>query len=212
MFSISTIASSTRMPATRLSASRLMPFSVKPSESMKKNAGMHDSGIAIAEISVARQSRRKKKTTTTARKAPSNSERIDERYCSRVCLTLSSVSSMWTCGFSSLIFFSSAVTLSIVWTSDPPLALRTSNEATSRPLYLTIRRCSALPSRTEAMSPSRTTRLAEMGMRVSASDAAVRAPPSTRTDCSAPAICVRPPVASMLSARMAPLICAAVTP
>ena len=59
MFSISTIASSTRMPATRLSASRLMLLSVKPSAFMKKNAGTHDSGIASAEISVARQSRRK---------------------------------------------------------------------------------------------------------------------------------------------------------
>ena len=61
MFSISTIASSTSTPATRLSASRLMPFSVKPSRSMNQKVGIADSGMAIAEISVARQSRRNRK-------------------------------------------------------------------------------------------------------------------------------------------------------
>ena len=38
---------------------------------MNQNVGIADSGMAIAEMTVARQSRRKKNTTTTARMAPS---------------------------------------------------------------------------------------------------------------------------------------------
>ncbi len=71
MFSISTMASSTSTPATRLSASSDRKFSEKPSRSMNQKAGMADSGIAIAEISVARQSRRNSQTTRTANTAPS---------------------------------------------------------------------------------------------------------------------------------------------
>ena len=63
MFSISTIASSTSTPATSDSASRLMPFSVKPIQYMKANVGIADSGMASAEMAVARQSRRNSHTT-----------------------------------------------------------------------------------------------------------------------------------------------------
>jgi len=38
---------------------------------MNQKAGMAESGIAIAEMTVARQSRRNRKTTMTARTAPS---------------------------------------------------------------------------------------------------------------------------------------------
>ncbi len=39
-------------------------FSVKPISSMNQKVGIADSGIAIAEIRVARQSRRNRKTTS----------------------------------------------------------------------------------------------------------------------------------------------------
>ena len=71
MFSISTIASSTRMPVTSVIASRLTRLSEKPIASMAQKVGMTESGSAIAVTSVARISRRKMNTTTTARAAPS---------------------------------------------------------------------------------------------------------------------------------------------
>ena len=77
MFSISTIASSTRMPTTSESASRVTPLSVKPSSDIAQNAGMIDSGSAVEATSVARQSRRNRNTTSTASAAPSNSSAIE---------------------------------------------------------------------------------------------------------------------------------------
>ena len=78
MFSISTIASSTRMPVTRVIASRLTKLSEKPIRFMKKKAGRMDSGSATAASSVARQSRRKMNTTSVASAAPSSSECMAE--------------------------------------------------------------------------------------------------------------------------------------
>ncbi len=78
MFSISTIASSTSTPATRLSASSEMVFSVNPIMSMNQKAGMADSGMASAEMIVARQSRRNRNTISTASTAPSTMASIDE--------------------------------------------------------------------------------------------------------------------------------------
>ena len=71
IFSISTIASSTSTPATRPSASSDRKLRLNPRRSMNQKVGMADSGMASAEISVARQSRRKRNTTTTASTAPS---------------------------------------------------------------------------------------------------------------------------------------------
>ena len=48
----------TRMPVTRVIASRLTGLSEKPITLMTQKAGMIESGIAAAAISVARQSRR----------------------------------------------------------------------------------------------------------------------------------------------------------
>ncbi len=71
MFSISTMASSTRMPVTSVSASRLTRLSEKPITSTRKKVGMIDSGSATAAIMVARMSRRKRNTTMIASTAPS---------------------------------------------------------------------------------------------------------------------------------------------
>ena len=84
MFSISTMASSTNTPATSDRARRLMPFSENPINCMKAKVGMADSGIASAEIAVARPSRRKNHTTITARIEPSMNALSAESYCSRV--------------------------------------------------------------------------------------------------------------------------------
>ena len=77
MFSISTIASSTRMPTTSDSDSSVTTLIVKPNRCIAKKVGMIDSGSATAEISVARQSRRNAHTTITASRAPSNSSVIE---------------------------------------------------------------------------------------------------------------------------------------
>ena len=53
-------------------------LSEKPMRSMNRKVGTADSGMASAEISVARQSRKKRKTTTTARIAPSTIALIAE--------------------------------------------------------------------------------------------------------------------------------------
>ena len=71
MFSISTIASSTRMPTTSDRLSSVTTLTVKPSQCISAKVGMADSGSATAETRVARQSRRKNQTTMIASTAPS---------------------------------------------------------------------------------------------------------------------------------------------
>ena len=73
MFSISTMASSTRMPTLSVIASRLTMLSEKPSRFITQKAGMIDNGSVMAAMMVDRQSRRNRNTTTTARTAPSYS-------------------------------------------------------------------------------------------------------------------------------------------
>src|SRR5512134_3255355 len=63
MFSISTIASSTRMPTTSDSDSSVTTLMVKPIKYIAKKVGMIDNGSATAEIIVARQLRRNTHTT-----------------------------------------------------------------------------------------------------------------------------------------------------
>jgi hypothetical protein len=72
MFSISTMASSTRMPMTRVRASRVTTFSEKPITAMKKKVGISDTGMAMAVIRVARHSRRNRNTTRAASSMPSS--------------------------------------------------------------------------------------------------------------------------------------------
>ena len=79
MFSISTIASSTRIPVTSVTASKLTRLSEKPIMLMIANVGIAASGSAIAEISVARIFFKNRNTTMTARMEPSISVSIAER-------------------------------------------------------------------------------------------------------------------------------------
>ena len=71
MFSISTMASSTRMPVTSVIPNSETVLSEKPSSWITKKIGMIDSGRATAVMRVARQFRRSRKTMITARAAPS---------------------------------------------------------------------------------------------------------------------------------------------
>ena len=79
MFSISTMASSTRMPTTSDRLSRVTRLMENPRRCMAAKVGMIDSGSAVAEIRVARQSRRKNQTTITASSAPSYSSAMEPR-------------------------------------------------------------------------------------------------------------------------------------
>jgi len=59
------------MPVTMVMARRLTRLREKPAAAAAQNAGTIDKGKAIAEIKVARQSRKKTNTTAMARMAPS---------------------------------------------------------------------------------------------------------------------------------------------
>ena len=71
MFSISTMASSTRTPATSDRPSKVIMFNVNPIICMKAKVGIADNGMASAEMAVARPFRRNNHTTMTARMDPS---------------------------------------------------------------------------------------------------------------------------------------------
>src|SRR5260370_1046122 len=60
MFSISTMASSTRIPVDKVMARKLTRLSEKPRMSIAQNAGKIDSGSEIAAMMVARMSRKKR--------------------------------------------------------------------------------------------------------------------------------------------------------
>ena len=141
MFSISTIASSTSTPATSASASSESWFKLKPSRSMNQKVGIADSGMATAEIAVARQSRRKKNTTTTARIAPSIIAAMALSYWSSVYLTVLNSGMNFTPGFAASIsaIFSSASSKTV--TSEAPLARLIAKLTTSlsRTLLIEVR-------------------------------------------------------------------------
>jgi hypothetical protein len=66
------------MPVTSVIASRVTRLSEKPSAAIAQKVGIAESGSAIAETRVARQSRRNRKTTITESSAPSISVSMAE--------------------------------------------------------------------------------------------------------------------------------------
>ncbi len=70
MFSMTTMASSIRMPTDKERANMVIMLSEKPSISMTKKVPMIEVGMATAEMSVVLRFRRKKKMTRTARPPP----------------------------------------------------------------------------------------------------------------------------------------------
>ena len=70
VFSITTIASSTKMPIESESASMVMLLSVKPMKSMNAKVPITEVGIASAEMKVARQSCKNTQMISTVRIDP----------------------------------------------------------------------------------------------------------------------------------------------
>ena len=149
---------------------------------MNQKVGMAESGIATAEIAVARQSRRKKNTTTTARIAPSIMAAMALSYWSFVYLTVlkrgmnftpglaASISSIWTRASSNTV------------TSDAPFARDIAKLTTSLLRTLLIEVRSEKPSRTVATSESFTVRPPPSWICRSPSSNALALLPRTRTD------------------------------
>ncbi len=69
MFSISTVASSTRMPTARARPPRVMTFSVSPSQLMMMMETRIESGIEVTTTSVLRQLPRKRRIMRAVRPA-----------------------------------------------------------------------------------------------------------------------------------------------
>ena len=105
---------------------------------MNQKVGIADSGIATAEIAVARQSRRKKNTTTTARIAPSIIARIELVYCSSVYSTVLNSGMKRMPGFSASIAAISSSAAAKTVTSEAPLARLIAKLTTSRSRTLLI--------------------------------------------------------------------------
>ena len=178
---------------------------------MNQKVGIADSGMASAEMIVARQSRRNRNTTMTARIAPSIIAWIALSYWSIVYLTLSERRTNCTFGLRFISAASLTFAPSNTVTSDAPLARWKSKLMTCLPLIADAERCSAYRSRTCAMSASRTVRpFAEIWVWPRSN--ALLALPSTRTDCSDPAISARPPAAFRLIWRSCALTWDAVSP
>ncbi len=76
MFSISTVASSTRMPTASASPPRVMMLIVSPMAASSRMEQKMESGIEIAMTMVGRQSPRKSRIITAVSKAASSASRI----------------------------------------------------------------------------------------------------------------------------------------
>ena len=112
---------------------------MKPSQVLRnQKVGIADSGMAMAEITVARQSRRKKNTTTTARIAPSTIAEIELSYCCLVYSTEVNRVVTRTPGFSFSIFAISFVASSNTETSEAPRARAIEKVTTGLPPFLEI--------------------------------------------------------------------------
>ena len=100
-----------------------------------------------------------------------------------------------------------------VSTSEAPLALKTPKVVAGRPFSREIAaHFGDAVAHIGNVAEPRDAAVRRSVRRVSASCCAVRAPPSTRIDCSLPPTCARPPAASMLTCRSWSLTSAAVMP
>ena len=154
MFSISTTASSTRMPMTRVRASRVTTFSEKPMIAMKAKVGTSDTGMAMAVIRVARHSRRNRNTTSEASSMPSS------RVCSvaaKLARVSSTVEKIFTNDTPDCFWARVSIaflTLSSTATSLESRVFITWKATTGRPSRRAKPRCSSLPWPTWATSVS----------------------------------------------------------
>ena len=155
MFSISTIASSTNNPITTLSASKVIMLRLKPSHAITAKVGMMDSGSAMADTQVARQSRRNQNTTASASSAPSHSMVIEDVYERWVSSDMSVTCRNATPGCCLESSVSAARTASRTFNSSAPRERASENPTTGLPLSKAIWVGSALPSCTVASASSR---------------------------------------------------------
>ena len=150
IFSISTIASSTRTPTTSASDNRLTVFIVKPRYFIPIKVGMTDKGNAVAATSVARQSRKNKNTTITARIPPSSNRMIDPLKLCSTGVTKLKASVIVRSGWFSLSCFNAFSTPLNTSTSPAPLLRVISNPITDLPFKNAPERRSAIVSLTLA--------------------------------------------------------------
>ena len=211
MFSISTMASSTRMPTTSDSDSSVTTLSEKPIHCITMKVGMADSGSATADTKVARQSRRKNHTTMMARTAPSISSAIEPSKFSITGSTKLNASVISTSGCAARSSARPMRTPSATSTSPAPRARVISKPTTGLPLSSAVERCSATVSDTRATWSRRMRRPSASAISSAPSSAAVCTVAMVRTDCSTPPRSVRPPEASCCTSRRRREISAAVT-
>ena len=193
MFSISTIASSTSSPITTLNASRVIMFRLKPSHWITAKVGMMDSGRAIADTQVARQSRRNQNTTASASSAPSHSIVIDDEYERWVSSDMSVTWRNCTPGCCLASSANAARTASRTFSSSAPRERASEKPTTGLPSSSAIWVGSALPSCTVASASSRACWPFGRAMLKARRACASRTVLSVRTLCCWPASSVLPP-------------------
>ena len=76
IFSITTMASSTKMPILKVSAMKVKRFKSKPIKSMRKKVEMMEVGIAMDAMSVALLLRKNKNTISTVKTMPKSMSSI----------------------------------------------------------------------------------------------------------------------------------------
>ena len=157
MFSRTTMASSIRMPMASDSPSSDMVLRVKPQAQTAMKAESTDTGSARPVITVERQELRNTKTTSTVSSAPSISAsstlRTELRTRSPASRTTDSFTPGGRVGW---IFAIAAFTASETVVVLAPLDLVMSMPTASWWLNRASERCSAVPSRTSATCPRRT--------------------------------------------------------
>src|SRR5450759_299111 len=126
MFSMTTMASSIRMPIDSESASMVIMLSVKPMAWMKAKVEMTDTGRSVALIRVARQSCRKNMMMRMARKAPNRRSNLTSLMARSGKTELSEAMRTLTLDSCGLSLSSAAVTLCATATTLDPDCLRTS--------------------------------------------------------------------------------------
>jgi hypothetical protein len=137
MFSMTTMASSIRMPMLSVRASMVMLLNVKPMACMKPKVATTEVGSAMALMIVARQSCRKNRMISTVRMAPKSRS----NFTSWIDAAMKRLLSMGTptghtLGELGLIFSSSALTFSATDTVFAPDCLRMTSDTALLPSTL----------------------------------------------------------------------------
>jgi hypothetical protein len=214
MFSMTTMASSTRIPIDSDRASMVMLLKVKPITLMKAKVATTEVGIARALIRVARKSWRKIRITTTASRAPNQrSKRTSSMECSmKGALSVGTerrapALAIWARSASTSLCTSRATS-----TVFAPDCLRTTSPTAEIPFMEECERASAVPSSTVATSPTRMRAPPVPGRRMSAISFVERTSPLVLTANSRRPSSMWPAGSSMFWACRAPIRSCTVRP